>query len=363
MSRFARDRRVYFVEEPGHDAAVPFLEVVICQRTQVRVVVPHLNPQADRNRTLESLLAGFLRTEFIHKPIVWFYTPMAMEFFPESVRPGATVYDCMDELSLFRGAPLELRNLEERLLGKADLIFTGGVSLFEAKRHSHKSVYPFPSGVDVQHFVQARSASGEFDEQVDMPRPRLGYAGVIDERIDLPLLDEVAARRPDWQFVMIGPTAKIDAATLPRHANIHWLGIKDYADLPRYFAGWDVGIMPFALNDATRFISPTKTPEYLAAGLPVVSTAIRDVVRPYGELGLARIANSADEFIDASERAMSADMCMKWRERSDEFLKGLSWDSVWAGMNRLICEALPVEKALAPETVAVAELEPEISHV
>src|SRR5690606_28943889 len=103
---------------------------------------------------------------------------------------------------------------------------------------------------------------------------RIGYAGVIDERIDLVLLDQVARARPDYQFVMLGPIAKIDPATLPQRGNIHYLGSKKYADLPRYLAGWDVAMMPFALNDATRFISPTKTPEYLAAGRRVVSTAI-----------------------------------------------------------------------------------------
>jgi UDP-galactopyranose mutase len=190
--------------------------------------------------------------------------------------------------------------------------------------------------VDVLHFVQARSLEPDFREQAEIPRPRLGYAGVIDERIDLDLLEQVAAERPSWQFVMIGPTAKISPDSLPSRPNIHWLGMRDYGDLPKYFAGWDVGMMPFALNDSTRFISPTKTPEYLSAGLPVVSTPIRDVVRLYGELGLARIAHSAAEFIAHAEQVMSVDMCLKWRERADEFLKGISWDSVWSRMNELL---------------------------
>ena len=189
---------------------------------------------------------------------------------------------------MFRGAPQRACQLEEQLLQSADLVFTGGVSLFEAKRHSHPRVHPFPERRGCRS-TSCRPAvlPDDFAEHKGMPRPRLGYAGVIDERMDLPLMDEVARKRPEWQLVMIGPTAKISPDALPRRANIHWLGMKDYTDLPKYFAGWDVGIMPFALNDATRFISPTKTPEYLSAGLPVVSTAIRDVVRPYGELGLA----------------------------------------------------------------------------
>ena len=336
MSRFAADRRVFFIEEPVFDSTEPRLQTSICRRTQVRVVTPHLSTDEERNQVLERLLTEYIRAQNIHKPMVWFYTPMALEFFPQNIETSAIIYDCMDELSMFRGAPSQLQILEKYLLKKADLVFTGGVSLFESKRRFHPQVYPFPSGVDLPHFAEARKLAGNFGELESMPRPRLGYAGVIDERLDLGLIEEMASRRPTWQIVMIGPIAKISPENLPRRANIHWLGMKDYMDLPKYFAGWDVGIMPFALNDATRFISPTKTPEYLSSGLPVVSTAIRDVERPYGELGLAKIAHSVDEFIAYSEQAMSAGMCLKWRERADEFLKSMSWDSVWGGMNRLI---------------------------
>ena len=343
MSRFARDRNVFFVEEPVFDSNEPVIKVTVCPQTNVKVVTPHLPSDVNRNQALERLLVDFVSVHRIHKPIAWFYTPMALEFVPSSISASAVVYDCMDELSMFRGAPKELHSLEEQLLQSADLVFTGGVSLFEAKRHLHPNVHPFPSGVDVHHFVQARSYPGDFQELQGLPRPRLGYAGVIDERINLPLVDEVARLRPEWQIVMIGPTAKIASDSLPQRANIQWLGMKDYTDLPKYFAGWDVGIMPFALNDATRFISPTKTPEYLSAGLPVVSTAIRDVVRPYGELGLARIADSPEDFIRAAEQAMASDMGLKWRERADEFLRSLSWDSVWNSMSHLIAQVLRAE--------------------
>jgi UDP-galactopyranose mutase len=164
----------------------------------------------------------------------------------------------------------------------------------------------------------------------------LGYAGVIDERIDLHLIRDTAKLRPDWNLVLIGPVVKIDPASLPKAHNLHWLGMQDYQDLPSFFAGWDVAIMPFALNDATRFISPTKTPEFLSAGLPVVSTPVRDVVRPYGDLGLARIASTADEFVAACDQAMAFKMGMKWRERADAFLETMSWDSVWLSMNLLV---------------------------
>lgn len=338
MSRFARERRVFFIEEPVLDAKTPFLRTETCSTTGVNVVTPHLNPHEPQNTTLQHLLEEFTRTRNLQSPIAWFYTPMALEFLPGNLAPRTVVYDCMDELSMFRGAPPALHGLEQRLMKMSDLVFTGGVSLFEAKRHLHKRVYPFPSGVDIDHFAGARRLDGNWQEHQSMPQPRLGYAGVIDERIDLPLLDEVASRRPNWQLVMIGPTAKISPEALPRRSNIHWLGMKNYAELPAYFAGWDVGIMPFALNDATRFISPTKTPEYLSAGLPVVSTAIRDVVRPYGELGLVRIAHTADEFIDAADTAIGSAMCFKWRQRADEFLKSMAWDSVWERMTQLIDE-------------------------
>jgi UDP-galactopyranose mutase len=342
MSRFARYRRVYFVEEPVFDAGEPTLDVTICPKTGVHVVTPRLNrqPETDCNRTLKSLLDSFATARRIREPILWFYTPMALEFFPRTVSPALVIYDCMDELSMFSGAPPQMLKLEDQLLRVADLVFTGGVSLFEAKRHFHPRVHPFPSGVDIGHFVQARSLPDNFEEQNGLQHPRLGYAGVIDERLDLSLIDDVARLRPEWQIVMIGPTAKISPETLPRRGNIHWLGMKSYADLPKYFAGWDVGIMPFAVNDATRFISPTKTPEYLSAGLPVVSTPIRDVARSYGEPGLARIARTPGEFVAAAEQAMAADMGPKWRARTDEFLGTLSWDSVWGGMSELMTARL-----------------------
>ncbi|MCU1338284.1 MAG: glycosyltransferase [Bryobacterales bacterium] len=339
MSRFARHRRVLYVEEPVfEESGEPKLVSKVCDQTGVEVITPHL-PEDLRRRAsavISDLLARLFRSKNIQNPIAWFYTPMAIESFPASVAPAAMVYDCMDELTGFKGAPPELRLLEERLLKSADLVFTGGISLFEAKRAGHPRVHAFPSGVDVSHFAQARCVKDEPADQIAIARPRLGYAGVIDERMDLELVAGIAALRPDWQLIMLGPVVKIQPESLPKAPNIHWLGMKDYRELPQYFAGWDVALMPFALNDATRFISPTKTPEYLAAGLPVISTAIRDVVRPYGELGLARIACNAHEFVDGAEQAMAFGMSLKWRERADDFLQTLSWDSTWASMNRLI---------------------------
>ena len=207
------------------------------------------------------------------------------------------IYDCMDELSAFKGADSQLPSLEKELFRCVDLVFTGGQSLYEAKCNQHGAVHAFPSSIDASHFGKARTAVPDPEDQSSIPHPRLGFFGVIDERFDSELLDQVAAKRPDWNFVMIGPVVKIDPDSLPKHTNIHYLGAKKYDELPDYLAGWDIALLLFARNESTRFISPTKTPEYLAAGKPVISTSIRDVVRPYGELKLVEIADTPDEFI------------------------------------------------------------------
>jgi UDP-galactopyranose mutase len=192
--------------------------------------------------------------------------------------------------------------------------------------------------VDIEHFGRARITQPDPADQRDIPHPRIGYAGVVDERLDLDLLAQVAAARPDWHLVIVGPTAKIDPEALPRAANIHYLGGKKYEDLPSYLAGWDAAILPFAHNESTRFISPTKTPEYLAAGRPVVSTSIRDVVRPYGMKGLARIADTPAEFVAAIDAALADDATALLRD-ADAFLTQTSWDGTWTRMYRLVTAA------------------------
>jgi UDP-galactopyranose mutase len=346
MSRFAKHWRVFFIEEAVFDDDKPGLRINICPKTGVHVVVPVLPdnlPRAQRNDCLSDLITGLISDKNIRDYVVWFYTPMALDFARE-LQPVATVYDCMDELSLFRGAPPELIQKEKELLAEADLVFTGGLSLFESKCEEHSRVHSFPSSVDVPHFAQARRIANEPPDQKDIPHPRIGYAGVIDERLDVELIANVAEQRPDWQIVMIGPVVKISAASLPRRGNIHYLGIKPYSDLPAYFSAWDAAMLPFALNDATRFISPTKTPEYLAAGLPVISTPIRDVIRPYGELGLVHIAKSSSEFTAAMDKVMTFGMSFKWRERADAFLSTLSWDATWNEMNDLILSAIAARR-------------------
>src|SRR3954447_24158713 len=253
--------------------------------------------------------------------------------------PRAIVYDCMDELSGFAGAPPELVTQEAELFRRADLVFTGGQSLYEAKCAQHPRVYPFPSSVDQSHFAQAREPQPDPVDQGTIPHPRLGFFGVLDERLDRDLLAAVAAARPDWKFVMVAPIVKIAPAALPQGANIHYLGTKAYEELPGYLAGWDVALLPFSRNESTRFISPTKTPEYLAAGKPVVSTPIRDVMRPYGEEGLARIADTPEAFVAACAAAMQEDAAQRLQQ-ADAFLTHTSWEGTWTRMRQQIDEII-----------------------
>ena len=332
LSRCARDRNVIFFEEPIFDAREPALAVTE-NASGVVVAGPHLPPDCTgdaaeqiQREMIDRIVAGLPSGD----PILWFYTPMSLAF-TNHVRARAIVYDCMDELSMFHGAPPALTFRERQLLQRADVVFTGGHSLYEHKRTQHTNIHAFPSSVDVPHFAEARELMVDPDDQAAIPHPRIGFFGVIDERMDLQLIQELAESRPDLQIVMIGPVVKIDPARLPRRSNIHWLGCKTYEELPAYLAGWDVAILPFARNDATRFISPTKTPEYLAAGKPVISTSIRDVVRPYGEQGLAWIADCAADFAQAIDEALVSDRAARIAH-GDAFLADLSWDRTWREM-------------------------------
>ncbi|HXD16733.1 MAG TPA: glycosyltransferase [Vicinamibacterales bacterium] len=328
-----------YVEEPVWSDGEP--RIVLSQDNGVIVAVPHL-PQrlSAEQQTLvqRQLLAESIREHLPGEYVVWFYTPMALTV-AQDLKPVGVVYDCMDELSAFAGAPASLRSHESELFRCADVVFTGGQTLFEAKRTHHPNVHLFPSSVDVAHFAGARRVQGDPADQSAIPRPRIGYFGVIDERMDYELLSGVASARPDWHLILVGPTAKVDPVALPRASNIHYLGAKQYAQLPEYIGGWDVAMLPFARNEATRYISPTKTPEYLAAGKSVVSTSIRDVVRPYGQQGLARIADSVGDFVAAVEAALAEDPVARLRA-GDAFLTHLSWDGTWLRMRQLVEQAI-----------------------
>jgi glycosyltransferase involved in cell wall biosynthesis len=337
MSRFAGHFNVYFIEEPIFDASSPYLDDSL-NTQNVRVIVPHLPEGTTWEEAInqqEKLIKKFISDHDIENFIAWYYTPMAL-FFTSDIKPSLIVFDCMDELSAFKDAPQHLKEKEAELLQKADIVFTGGHSLYEAKKSRHHNVHCFPSSIDRQHFEKARQSNIELEDQLEIPFPRIGFSGVIDERMDIKLVEEMALKRPDWNFVMIGPVVKIDPATLPRHSNIYYLGSKPYADLPYYLSGWDVAMMPFAINESTRYISPTKTPEYLAAGKPVVSTAIHDVVRDYGEQGLAYIASTSDEFIESIRLALNMKNKDSFIKAVDAKLAQNSWDRTCEKMMFLI---------------------------
>lgn len=337
ISRFAKSFRVFFIEEPVMHAGTDTLESYVSEENVI-VVVPHLlgdHTRPDIHFRLQDLVEKLFSEEGVEDYIFWYYTPMALKF-SRDFEPRFVIYDCMDELSAFKAASPELKSLEQELMTRADVVFAGGQSLYEAKRKYHKRTYLFPSSIDRNHFGRTRSIEKEMPEQGHLPRPRLGFFGVIDERLDIELLETVASMRPDWQFIMIGPVVKIDPLSLPSFPNIHYLGSKSYKELPEFIAGWDIALIPFAHNESTRYISPTKTPEYLAAGKPVISTPIIDVIRPYGNKGLVHIAGTPEEFVKVAEEELQHQDRSAWLEKVDDFLSLSSWDNTYNEMLQVI---------------------------
>ncbi|HVV47932.1 MAG TPA: glycosyltransferase family 1 protein, partial [Bryobacteraceae bacterium] len=340
MAGLAATHKVLYVEEPilsesgnpewRFQEALP--NITVCQPhtpCEQRGFHPEQMPW------LRQLLSDLVQQQALDQYVLWFYTPLAVPA-AAGLRPALTIYDCMDELSAFLGAPPEMIEREKELLANADLVFTGGPSLYRSKRDRHPEVRCFPSSVDAKHFAAASGDLPEPADQAALPHPRLGYYGVIDERMDTALLGALADVHPEWQIVMVGPVVKIDRASLPQRPNIHYLGMRKYEQLPSYLAGWDVCLMPFARNPSTEFISPTKTLEYMAAGKMIVSTPIRDVVEPYGDLVFA--GSTAEEFIAACEKALSvtAEERQRLQERMRETLSRTSWSSTVNSMREEI---------------------------
>ncbi|MGX8008980.1 glycosyltransferase family 1 protein [Mesorhizobium sp. ORM8.1] len=327
----AQQRVVYFEEPVFEELPQPLVRTSEAS-ANILIVTPVL-PLGTSAAKADAIQRRFVQQTIASMPhsrlIAWYYTPMALRF-TEYLDPDICVYDCMDELSAFKNAPPELGHMEKALLRRADLVFTGGLSLFESKRHLHPAIYPFPSSIDVQHFHGARKPGKDPADQAGIPHPRVGYFGVIDERLDVGLVALAGKIMPDVHFVMLGPVVKIDPARLPQAENLHWLGPKAYCDLPDYLRHWDAGWMPFALNEATRFISPTKTPEFLAAGLPVVSTAIVDVVRSYGAAGVVEIADGDD--LEIKLRSVLTRPRQPLLQQVDAYLADMSWEKTWNAM-------------------------------
>ena len=339
ITRFAKHTRVFFIEEPVYYDGKPTLQVSL--QDNVYVVIPHLQHGTHEQavQLQQELVNDLIINQNIGNYISWYYTPMAIPF-TRQLQPVITVYDCMDELAAFRFAPVELVQLEKELLQKSDVVFTGGHTIYQSKKNSHHNIYPFPSSIDKEHFAQGRRTDVEPDDQKNIPHPRLGFYGVIDERFDIELIRHVAEAKPEWQFVLIGPIVKIDYNHLPHLPNIHYPGGRSYKELPLYLSGWDIALIPFAINESTKFISPTKTPEYLAAGKPVISTPITDVINPYGNEELVYITANAEEFTAAAIEILQQQDRSQWLQKTDAFLSNISWDQTWSDMVSIMTEAL-----------------------
>ena len=354
---FVRQRPQHILEHASQQSRVTYFEAPIFQNgarpalqvkdvsSRIEVVTPVLpfdvsaaKAEALQRDMLDRLVAQAPRGRLTG----WYYTPVAMRF-SDHLAWDVCVYDCMDELSACKDAPAHLVEMEGCLLQRADVVFAGGQSLHDAKRSLHRSIFPFPSSIDIGHFKQARSPGDDPADQAGIPHPRVGYFGVIDERLDADLVAQTARAMQDVQFVMIGPVVKIDPASLPQNHNLHWLGTKSYDDLPDYLRHWRAGWMPFALNAATRYISPTETPEFLAAGLPVVSTAIVDVVRSYGAAGLVEIVDNED--ITTTLRRVLDQPQNVTMAKVDAYLADMSWRKTWDAMSG------HVERAYATKNV------------
>lgn len=348
MGRIAGETTVYYFEEPVFDhGIVPGLErhektdnVWVCVPR-----LPHGLNDHEINSAMREMLAGLISGFKTAGYLFWYYTPMALKF-TYGFNPICTIYDCMDELSAFKFAPKEIKDLEKQMFDEADVVFTGGYSLFEAKRHEHTNIHPFPSSIDKAHFLKAREYCLAPEDQSAIQGFKLGFYGVIDERFDIELIDQIAASRPEWQIILIGPVVKINPDTLPRRDNIHYLGPKGYNELPLYLSGWDVALIPFLLNESTVFISPTKTPEYLSAGKPVVSTAIKDVISAYGKNQAVSIGTGAQEFVDIIDGLELEKPGAEWLNKIDVLLANNSWDNSFADMKRLMLASIRDKKLI-----------------
>lgn len=334
LSRHAKYRRVFYFEEPVFGMTeLPRLHLRETSEN-VLVVIPYLPSHIEPEKieaAMNDLVDELVYEEELIDYTIWYYTPKAIGF-TQQLQPQAVIFDCLNELSLLKGSPEALIQQEKELMKKADVVFTGSQSLYDAMKALHHNIHPISSSIDYEHFSQARQKLIEPDDQINIPHPRIGFYGVIDERFDVDLLLKIAEIRPNYHFIVVGPVVNIDPRILPRRNNIHYLGKKDYHALPLYLAGWDCAMMPYAHNESTRYISPAKTLEFLAAGRPIVSTSLPDVVCPYGNQRLVQVADTPEDFLDAIDRGMSNKKDPEWLDRVDHFLRDQSWDQTFKTM-------------------------------
>lgn len=338
LNRFAQSRKVLFVEEP-----IPFDDNnkgtanILSKSENLTVLQPRIS-WGNMTTEIIPLVTAEMKHLEIATPVLWFYAPMYSQVI-ENIPHSLIIFDCMDELKAFKGAPPALLDNEKYLLSKADIVFTGGKSLYDSKKKVHNNVYCFPSSVDRNHFAQSLDKNTNIPEDIaNLKKPTIGFYGVIDERIDLELLQNIAKKLPKVSFVMIGPVVKINEADLPRLHNIHYLGAKKYDELPRYLKGIDIAFMPFALNESTKFISPTKTLEFMAALKPIISTPIYDIVRDYKNEVV--IVSTAIEFIQAINNYIKETSEQKYKREKlqSEVIDRTSWDKTYIAISEIINE-------------------------
>ncbi len=354
LSRLSQSHRILFVEGPTvvpeesspryelKDAeGYPNIKIMRTYFPASRFYKDGAWVDSERLRLLDEALQNELSGEF-ECPVQWFYDPMAV-FFAHKLKDRAVVYDCMDQLSQFKFAPPELVHREQKLLEAADVVFTGGRKLWESKSQTNSNCHFYGCGVDIEHFSKARSEQTVIPNDVHfVHRPILGYFGVVDERIDYELITRLADANPDWSIVVIGPVAKVDPNALPCRVNIYWVGRREYATLPAYTKAFDVCLMPFALNEATEYINPTKALEYMATGKPIVSTAVPDVVSNFGQV--VKVARSTEEFIKLCQEAVkSPDQTAI--QRGLKMASENSWESIVANLEKHVGEALKAKRA------------------
>lgn len=367
LSRFAESNPVLFFEEPkfdledGKQADVELVE----SGSGVTVAIPHLaqgTPPQEVGATLRALVAKAIdqidSDAHFAEPLHWYYSPMMAEWSLGEFPAKGIVYDCMDELSQFKFAPPELIENERRLIEEADIVFTGGYELFEKKKKQHDNAHCFGCGVEYDHFAQAQDTSKPIPADMQgIKKPIIGWFGVIDERVDYDLIREAAKLRPDYSFVMVGPVVKVDPASLPQAENIHWMGGRDYKELPDYCRAFDICMMCFAINEATEFINPTKALEYLATGKPVISTPVRDVLRQYSDLvDIVRTPGELVETIDRLVKSPNEDRIRKGIEKARES----SWEGTVSQMRNLIHEAIDSKQSQGETAVGVKSSSAEV---
>ena len=327
IARIGRERRTWFVEEPWPTPDVTSPELRTERHGHVTRVWLAVPEDVGHVGFADTVLGHYAQglphiVGEADERVAWLYSPLALEA-AAAVGHDVLVYDVMDDLSSFKDAPRHLLLRQRQTLELADVVFAGGRSLHTGIVDRRPDAHLFPSGVEPEHYEAARPFRAR------RSTPVAGYVGVIDERLDLELLRGLAAELPDWEIQMVGPVTKIDPVELPTAPNIRYLGSQPYERLPEVMGGFDVALMPFALNDATRSISPTKTLEYLAAGLPVVSTRVPDVVADYTDV--VHLADDGPAFAAACRQVVQDDRAARDR-RVRPLQARQEWDHIAQSM-------------------------------